>query len=330
MERVRVRVTDDEGEGYLRRQKVECFSTGCQLLDCVLGGGWALGRTANIVGDKSTGKTLLAIEAAANFAKIYPKGKIWYNEVEAAFDEGYAESLGLPLSRTEFIPECTTVEDVFEDLEKRVKSCTTQGLYILDSLDALSDRAEQKRDLDEGTYGTGKSKAMSQMFRRLIQPMASGNVTFIIISQIRDNIGVMFGKKHTRSGGKALDFYASQVIWLAYLKKLVQTRSGVKRPVGIHVKVQCQKNKCGPPFRECEFPIMFNYGVDDVNAHLKWLEEVKRLKDLGYGAKASEAWRAFADMDDDTFDEKRQELARHVKKAWGEIEKDFEPARRKY
>jgi len=37
------------------------FSSGCVLLDMALGGGYAQGRVINVVGDKSTGKTLLSL-----------------------------------------------------------------------------------------------------------------------------------------------------------------------------------------------------------------------------------------------------------------------------
>src|ERR1019366_4415396 len=95
------------------------------------------------------------------------------------------------------------------------------GLYILDSLDALSDRAELERKIDEPSFGAGKAKQMSQLFRRLIRKINKTDVAVIIISQIRDNIGVRFGDKTTRSGGHALDFYASQVLKLAHLKNIV-------------------------------------------------------------------------------------------------------------
>ena len=127
--------------------------SGCALLDCVLGGGWALGRVSNVVGDKSVGKTLLAIEACANFARRFPNGSMWYRESEAAFDEKYATRLGLPLGRVDFGPEGVgteweTVEDVIDDLGKKVdraRETGEPGLYIVDTLDALSDRAEQNR-----------------------------------------------------------------------------------------------------------------------------------------------------------------------------------------
>src|SRR3990167_1383032 len=122
-------------------RKLKFISTGCTTLDCVVSGGWPLGRIVNIVGDKSTGKTLLAIEAAANFARQFPKGKIWYRESEAAFDEDYATQLGLPVKQVDFGDDglgtiWDTIEDIFEDLDKqltRLKKLNVPGLYIIDS-----------------------------------------------------------------------------------------------------------------------------------------------------------------------------------------------------
>ena len=68
--------------------------SGCTPLDMALGGGWALDRISNVVGDRSSGKTLLAIEAATNFGIAHPGGSIWYRESEHAFDEHYARALG--------------------------------------------------------------------------------------------------------------------------------------------------------------------------------------------------------------------------------------------
>lgn len=59
------RVVDDTDVYGVVEAKPKTFSTGCVLLDSALGGGWPYGRMVNVVGDKSTGKTLLAIEACA-------------------------------------------------------------------------------------------------------------------------------------------------------------------------------------------------------------------------------------------------------------------------
>lgn len=293
------------------KEKVQFIHSGCALLDCVLGGGWPLGRVANIVGDKSTGKTLLAIEAIANFYRQYPDGSVRYNEAEAAFDTDYAQALGVPFDRVDMTEECTTVEELFDDVQTFLSNKPDgPGLYIMDSLDSLSDKAERERGIEEASYGGAKAKKLSEFFRRVTQDLKRSDVALIIISQVRDNIGAMFGEKHTRSGGKALDFYASQVVWLAHMGILKRTVAKVERPVGVKIKAKCKKNKVGLPFRECEFEITFGYGIEDEKASRAWLASIGKTA-LG------------ADLEGEAL---RGRIIDH----WFEIEKSFLPVRRKY
>lgn len=308
--------------------------TGCTGLDLVLGGGYVLGRITNIVGDKSTGKTLLAIEACSNFIRQYPNGKIWYAEAESAFDKSYAAALGMPVDRIEFI-EPDTVEDFQTDLSKKANKYIDKdvpGLYILDSLDALSDRRELERAIDQNTYGGDKAKQMSQLFRKLKRSVMRANIAVVIISQVRDKIGISFGKKTTRSGGKALDFYASQVLYLSHLKTLVKTKGGEKRAVGVLIRAKCEKNKIGLPFREFEFPIRFAYGVEDLQANVVYLNSRKKLKELNI--EPAQVKKILAGSTDGLSDRdyyKFSKLAKkHMKRAWRETETSFLPARSKY
>lgn len=325
------------GGRFLKREStLEFITTGCAILDCVLGGGWPLGRIANVVGDKSTGKTLLGIEATANFARQYPKGFIRYNEVEAAFDRPYAQALGLPIDRVDFAENCFTVEDFYTDLKKAIERSKKEeqpGLYILDSLDALSDRAELESDIDKGTYGAAKAKKMSELFRRLVQQAAQSKLSIIIISQVRDAIGVTFGDKKTRSGGHALDFYASQVVYLAHLKSLTRTIKGVIRPTGVRIRAKVKKNKINLPQRECEFDIRFGFGIDDIAANLNWMEKESpnTLKELDIKADAINRFlRAAEDAPPDEYVTLRDKIAAHTATAWMAVEEEFMPTRSKY
>lgn len=323
----------------LAGKSISFIPSGCALLDGVLGGGWPLGRVSNIVGDKSAGKTLLAIEACANFARKYPKGNIWYRESEAAFDEEYAYKLGLPLKRMDFGPDkldsqWDTVEDVFEDLGEKITEATDSeepGLYIIDSLDALSDREELKRDIDKGSYGTAKAKLLSELFRRQVRPVKRTRIHLMVISQVREKIGVMFGEKKGRSGGKALDFYASQILWLSHLKTLTQTVGGAKRATAVRILANCKKNKISLPFRRCEFTIRFGYGIDDIEASVEWLGEVKMLDRLGIKAVGVDAYLdELADLSQTDYMKQADIIRQTVLNTWGEVEDRFTPTRRKY
>lgn len=289
------------------------FNTGSKLLSLALGGGWCENRVINIVGDKSTGKTLLCIEACANFALKYPQGKIRYRETEEAFDQLYAAAIGMPIDRIDFgDPDnpLETVEDLVEELEWRSQHAKVPELFLVDSLDGLPTRAELKRAIDAPTYGQEKAKYMSMMFRRIIKALGRAHITLIIVSQVRDNIGAMpFQKKHKRNGGKALDFYCSQIVWLSQLKRLVETKQNIKRVVGVLIKATMDKNKVGLPFREAEFPITFGYGIDDRKSCVEWLKQIRQ------------PFKQSATLED---------LHKLVERRWYEIEVSFLPKSKKY
>lgn len=340
VKRTRVEAEDDvpppaETEHYfLKEKEVEFFSSGCTLLDCVLGGGWAEKRIINIVGDKSSGKTLLAIEAMANFAMKYgDKSHIKYVEAESAFDTPYAESMGMPVDRVDIVSDIFTVEDMFENLEQVVDKAKSKDriLYIVDSLDALSDRKEQGRDIDKGSFGAEKAKKLSEMFRRVVKKLSNSNVTVMFISQIRDNIGVTFGESKTRSGGHALDFYCSQILWLAEAGKIIKESQKQKRTIGIDVRAKCKKNKVSLPFRECQFPLIFGYGVDDFTANSDFLFEVVGYESYGFAKEsASRKITSLRNSGGEEFQTLSKRFSEDVKKEWIRIERKFLPTRAKY
>lgn len=327
---------DDKPTGFV--------SSGCQTLDSVMGFGYPLGKIVNVVGNKSTGKTLLAIELCANFHKAYPESKIYYHEAEAAFDPGYAETLGMPLEAVEFVQASKSINDVFtveglfkkldEIIEEKLENKdTSPSIYVLDSLDALSDAKEQESEIDEGTYGMAKAKQLSTLFRRLVARMNKANLMFLVISQVRTKVNATaFGEKTTRAGGMALDFYASIVLHLHEIEKIQKTINGIKRPVGVWVKVKNKKNKVSLPYRECDFPIYFGFGIEDVIANLNFLKLVKgSLEQLELTTSITEG--GISDVarkvrsGDKELGIKISDLA---KKVWAEVDKGFMPEFKKY
>lgn len=321
------------------KEDIQFISSGCAVLDAALGGGFALGRVANIVGDKSTGKTLQAMELMANFALKHSNGWMRYAEAEHAFDIPYAQALGIPTDRIIFneddIP-IDTVEEVYNDVERCIEAGKGEpGVYVLDSLDAVSDAAEQDRAFGEATYGGTKPKALSEFFRRKIKSIRESNTLMLVVSQLRDKLGVTFGETKTRSGGKALDFYASQVIWLAEIEKIKQTKEKIDRIVGVRVRARIKKNKVGLPFREVEYPIMFGYGIDDLTANVEWLLSVGReavltkefeISKAGYKVRLAN----LRNKGGSEVHELRAGLTKAVFREWAAIEQTFLPRASKY
>jgi len=333
---------DDEPIGHYfarRSNSIEFIPSGAAVLDCTLGGGWPLSRIANILGDESTGKTLMAIEACANFAQMHPKGNIYYREAESAFDAPYAEALGMPVDRVKFIePEdFVTVEDFYSDLHKAVNDTIKRdipGLYIVDSLDALSDKAEQGAKFDQASYNVSKAKQIGKLLRMCKGEVSKARMCLIIVSQTRDRIteGFMarFAKKKTRSGGKALDFYASQCLWLSHLNTISATRGKVKRPVAIRVRAKCEKNKIALPLRTCEFTIRFGQGIDSLASSLDWLEDVELWDDVIDSSRKTYMNRINA-LSDREYWQEALRVDTAVTQLWADTEEAFlEGTRQKY
>lgn len=324
------------------KESLSFVSSGCCVLDEALGGGWPLGRISNIVGDKSAGKTLLAMEHCANFALRYEAGDSWirYAESEAAFDQPYAQALGIPVDRIEFNKEgelLETVEQVYDDVERCLKDYkgAEAGLYIIDSLDALSDAAELGREFDEGSFGGTKPKQIGKMFRLIVRRLEEANVHLAVISQIRDKLNVTFGDTKTRSGGRALDFYATHIVWLAEIKKLTRTVDKVERITGIHIEANVKKNKVGLPFRRARYPVLFGYGIDDLTAGVEWMIDNNRedllrerfdMSKAGYKAKVAR----IRDAGGAEARELRAALTATIREEWVKIETSFLPKSRKY
>lgn len=309
------------------------MSSGSTLLDLVLSGGWAAGRVVNLVGDKAVGKTLIATEACANFMPLVRSvDDIRYIEAESAFDEAYGEQVGMP-EGVRPIGGINTVEEMFADLDAfcaKRKGATTPSLYVVDSLDALSDTAELTRDMDKGSYHTEKARKLSELFRRKVRDISDALVLFMVVSQIRDKIGVTFGETKQRSGGHALDFYASQIVWLSEIRKIDRTIGGMRRVVGTHVRCRNKKNKVGPAYRETDVVLLFSYGIDDETSMLEYLDKFKVAPERELQDIHKQLWEARRTNDRDWVGEINAYLRESVHNHWGNIERQLLPPMRKY
>lgn len=309
-------------------------------------GGWARGRIINLVGDGSSGKTLLALELAARcfykvkqtISNIYPPVKsvrIRYINAEKVMDFPIAQMYGKQFEDgVEWVNDIDTVEDMGNDIGRTIKEGKSGQflLYVVDSLDALTSKAAKKRFEDavksnkeeDGSYGTEKAKYLSSFFGHLCGMMDGKDVTVVVISQIRQKIGVTFGEKYMRAGGKSLDFYTHQVCWLSEMEKLKRTVMGEDRVYGIRVLARFKRNKVAKPFREAELTILFDYGLDDLSTSLAWLYGPK-VRILSFDGIEYSRPNLIVHIEQNGLESKLSEM---VVEKWNSIEDALKPDRK--
>ena len=317
----------------VKKRRTDLVPTGSTLLNLALSGepdgGFKLGTICNVIGDSSSGKTFLAWQMFAEVIRDtkFDGYQLIFDDAEAALLIDIEGLFGKSINRVRRDIRSSRVEEFFVNIRK-IMSEDKPFIYCLDSLDSLfSKEHDAKKDSDVGRREIpSEPRVLSQLLRRVNDSIKDTESLLMIVSQTRKNIGVVFGSKQRRAGGDALRFFSCHEMWMAIRKHIKRK----ERDVGVVSKCKVMKNKLVGRQRMAEFPILFDYGIDDLSSMIAWMVEEGFWKKEGqslrtdYGKMTEKKLINY--IEDNNLE---KELQKTVEGYWSDIESEIKTNRKR-
>lgn len=287
-------INKKEGEGSIysigskhANLKINRWSTGIEDLDAIIGGGIPEGRTIEIFGPESSGKTTLLYHLMAmnSLALDIP--------VEGTFDADRAKVFGnrpkqLLVYRAKY----------GEDAMNKTIHFAKAGIPVIgiDSVPSLVPKEDAEKvlksadrdSIEEQRIG-GTARLLNKYLPTIEEIIEVTGTSVIFINQVRDKMNaMMFGEKTDTPGGRKLKHSCSLRIqvarraWIEIPNKNPYNSAATEK-VGFIMKCKVVKSKVCNPMGECEIPCFFDRGFvsfDDIKPIRKELMR-QRAEEFG-------------------------------------------------
>ena len=265
--------------------------TGIPQLDLIMGGGLPAGRLTTIIGKKSAGKSTLTVSLLSQIQQL---GGIAVGlDVERSNLKTRCEAQGLdmrryiatqPESLDSFEREDLVTGkkirvkgafDIMESLIKAIRKVDQTALVgiVLDSVAGSAVASELGGSVGDATMGK-HARVLSQAFRKIMPTVHDMNIAFVLVNQLKEKIGVMYGSPDTYIGKNPIDFHSAITMQLS---QAGLHPDKAKDPEGIVTRCKVSKNKVGKPFGEATWTTFFDRGIDRLWESITFLYDQGRL-----------------------------------------------------
>lgn len=305
----------------------EIISTGIDLIDAILGGGFVIGALNIIVGQPGSGKSMLAIQTLAQGQKQH-RGKLLggFLDSEEATTSLRLANLGVRYPKLKPYADIT-VEKVFKFLEglcifkTEKKILETPSIVVWDSIANTLSQKEIETEDPNSVIGY-KARLLSLLIPKYVARCAQHNICFLAVNQLRDVLNIsqfappkdlkFMSQTKDMPGGNVLKYNAFQLVEMKVKSAIKDTEAEQYGFEGVVIKIKCVKNKLFPPNVEVEMVGSFVTGFSNFWTNFNFLKNTKRLN--------TGAWNYLISLPDIKF---RRKDARNLyyenvgfKKAW--------------
>ena len=291
--------------------KDDIVSTGIMGLDVALGiGGIKKGSIVEIYGPESGGKTTLALQLCKQYQKL--EKPVLYIDTERTLTKETMEMMGIKENNF-YLMHVDNLEQALGTCKIVAQACTFSAI-VIDSLAGLAPKAQIDGDIGVSHAGLF-AKIMSDALSVLTQILDNAGCTLIVINQLREKLGVMFGNPEKATGGRALKYYASVRLDVRRIESL----KNMGDMVGFRTRVLVVKNKLAAPLKNVELDLMFGKGISAEGDLLDLAVEKNIIKKYS-------SWYSYKDNRIGSGREAAKEYLREHPSEYNEIEEKLKEA----
>jgi RecA/RadA recombinase len=264
-------------------------STGIDVLDAMLGGGFPVGALSIVVGNPGSGKSMLAIQTMGAAQKEHKGCLTSFLDSEEATTSQRLANLGVNKPKINPYTDIT-VEKVFKHLEVMCLFKEKKGITDIPSVlcwDSIANTSSQReREVEDLNQAIGfKARLLSFLIPKYIAKCSKYNIAFLAVNQMREQLamGQFAPAKDLRflttgkslPGGQSLKFNAFVLLEMKAKGVLDPNKYGFD---GILVSVTSVKNKLMPPNMTVELIGDFVRGFNNIRTNFHFLVQNKRLQ----------------------------------------------------
>lgn len=247
--------------------------TGSLAIDRLIGGGWPVGRIAEVASWEGVGKSTFLDQALAECQRQGGVGVLI--DTESARDDGYSRALGVDLD-TLIVQRAETIEDAFLGIdqvlsiqEAHVERMTKAGepppqmLIVWDSIGGTPSRNERDSAAD-ARHVSEAARIIKLNLRRIAQRIARANAVLVFANHFYKTIGQF--STLVSYGGSGIRYFTSVRLWLSRVGSLKVGTS----VVGHIIEAKLKKTRVGKPCAPQRLGLIYGAGLHNAYTLFEW------------------------------------------------------------